>query len=526
MKLATARIRWFADGGYAAAVADPERRRFTLVEGGARAARVVHVDGDAWAEARHRPVAVAGGVATTEALVAFDGRELRREAAVSYPDGTRREDVARAGGGKPERTTHWRFGGGAGAEARWSSARERELTFSDADGVTTRVLHTTYGEDGSRQTDISGPDGSPLGSTFSSPAPGGAQGTAYDADGSETGSWLSGTAPDGSRTVAHTEPDGTLEYWSLSGPSPSGSRLDHGVIHPDGSGSSDSSTVLVSGDGSTVTVSQSTTRDAEGHWTETTGVRDDDSGASQELSWGVGADGVPFRSSRAADGQGSESLTTVYEFGDGSFIISTTSKGSDGSVSTTPPKAYGPDGNEVDSSSASQAAAALKAKQEKEQQEEQEQEEQEEQEDEEAGGQPSGGGSGSFPSDEGDDEGPPLGPGTFAESILGPLFGAGGGGPTGEGGEADETARIDAVRGRLVSEALAGGSGEAGWGDSGADESPRQPVFDQDLAAPLIANSEDWGDLNNPRALVAVVARTAGARAGAAARAAAALLGG
>jgi hypothetical protein len=90
-----------------------------------------------------------------------------------------------------------------------------------------------------------------------------------------------------------------------------------------------------------------------------------------------------------------------------------------------------------------------------------------------------------------------------------------------EGGDEGGSESSD-VRQRLIGEVLAGGSGgsDTGWGDTSGNERPGRAVFDQIVDAPLIAATDDWGDLNNPRALVGVVANVAGERAAVAARAA------
>ncbi len=511
MVLACARVRWFDDGAYAVSVADAARRRFTLIDGDNRAARVVHVDDDAWSEAWCGPVLVADGIAMTGIAVSFDGGELRREVEVSYPDGTRRHDTTRASGGEVERATHWSFPGGRSAEVRWTGWRERELTFTGADGAAARVLRTRYVEDSSRSTEVSGPNGSPLGSLLSSPSPGGRRGAAYDSDGSEITSWSSQRIAGGT-VITSGRHDGTIEQTVVSDASPSGTSIQHMTINPDGSGSMDSSSTLVRRDGSTATVTTTLIQDAQGHSTETVEVRDDASGVSKTMTEGFNSLGEEYRSAKEVDGQGNESQTTITYHADESFTITTASKGADGQ-GTIDSQTYDAAGNEI-----SPGQAANAAKQAEEQQAEEERGAEEEREREEGGGgQPVGGGSGSFPSEEGGDEGPPLGPGTFAESALGSLLGLGGGGPDGGEGNAGETA-IDAVRGRLVGDVLSGGNGEAGWGDSTSDEAPGHPIFDQELDAPLLAANEDWGDLNNPHALATVVERVAGAGAGAVAR--------
>ncbi len=118
--------------------------------------------------------------------------------------------------------------------------------------------------------------------------------------------------------------------------------------------------------------------------------------------------------------------------------------------------------------------------------------------------------------DDGTDEGPPSFRGGAGLGDLGLLGGGLGGHRGGDGGgdsgderEGGYQGRIGVIRDKLQKIVVDGGDEGTGWGDSGSDESASGPSFRVDLDGHSIGVTDDWGDLNNPRALIAFAAQLA-----------------
>src|SRR4051795_3700793 len=157
--LPAARLRRFADGSYALAVADQKRGRYTLIKGDAGRARVVHVDGKQWTEASAVEVLVPAGTATRTIAVSGEDGALRRRSLTRYPLGTVLDDLATIGSdGVRNASSAWTWNDGNSAEALWSPQGERTLTYFDVDKRAERRFVTKLAGD-AFQTEITGTDG-------------------------------------------------------------------------------------------------------------------------------------------------------------------------------------------------------------------------------------------------------------------------------------------------------------------------------------------------------------------------------
>jgi hypothetical protein len=132
-----------------------------------------------------------------------------------------------------------------------------------------------------------------------------------------------------------------------------------------------------------------------------------------------------------------------------------------------------------------------------------------------------------MPSDCGTDEGPRIGGklnGSGGLSALGTLgdLGWGAGGDGGDGG--DPGTEYDGVYQDLIGEIGNGGlpsggsRGDGGWGEGGGSEGPPTVQFSGSRGAMIGLGghvpTEDWGDWNDPRVLVAFAATAFGVSVG------------
>jgi hypothetical protein len=533
------RVKRFANGSYAISAIDRERGQFTLVEGSVARARIVQVDGKRWKESLAGSALVSSGLASRAVAFAGTDQTLTGRSVTDYPSGTSREDALQISGAKVQRSTSWAFRDGSSARSVWETARVGELVRTDRAGKVREILRTVADSSG-RTLTTSAFDGdmNPMGQTRSQFLPGGMfMSNTEDSSGDIV---TSGTVVlhEGSTTgVIQTEghKDGTI-HQTVNGSDGAGSSYSSDMtVSPDGSFSGSSEGSFPGIEGFTVTVRQSGQNDpatgsASGFMTVE--GRNNATGATVSDTGGVNSAGEDFQTAGASDGQGNESQTTVTNHADGGFSITTISKDSDGNV-TIDSQDFDKDGNPVTPGGGDQGGGSGG--------------------DQGGGGgggdqgggggggdeggggggdeggggggdegggggdEGGGGGQGSEPSDDGTDEGPPRINFGKSSSMFGDEFGGpfsvvrgsvGGGGDDGDGQGIDP--RMSGMRGALVADVDEGG-------DGGGDPNGGSGIALSDtLRRPAgIVPTDDWGDTNNPRVLVATVALIAGARAGA-----------
>jgi hypothetical protein len=516
--LGSVRVRRFADGSYAVSVRDRETQRSTLIEGDARRARLVHVDGDAWTEVATAPLVVPSGVARTTVRVAADGDgTVRRHGLTEYPNGTRRADRLTLGGDAFERVSHWELPDGTAAQARWEPDGSRQLVELEAGGEPTRTLRN-------------GPVGGGI-AQFAVPAEGAiSRRVIQHRDGSTTAREVI-TGPDGATgsIVTTVHPDRSAEQHIVTSELGSSSRTDY-TIGATGSTEGHSSATIDTPDG-VVSVDVSSRFDTgTSRHSEEVVITHIGTGAIETVR--VGGDtstGERSTATTARDGAGNESESRLDLHGDGSSTLTVVSRGAGGEV-TIEETGFDADGRETGSAT----SGPPEARGEGERPSEGGSEGHAGDERPDDGERPHGeDGDGSLPSEEGSGDG--LGPtgGGGADEILGRHLGLGAGGirgaglggllggvlsggvPTGpEPGELEidiDTADLAAVvHHRLSADAATGGA------TSGV------AILDTVLAAPLVTSADTtdgWGDVTNPAALAEAVQRIAGAAAGAVAQA-------
>jgi hypothetical protein len=158
----TVRVRTFTGGGYAVSVADSANDRFTLIEGSATSARVVHVNGGQWSET----VAVAAGVPGVSSVVTRIGADpaglLTGAARTVFTTGVVRQDSASSATGH---IAAWTFPDGRSSQVTWGVDGRHEMVTSGPQGKVRRLLHTVADGPGRRVTQITDEAGNELGST-------------------------------------------------------------------------------------------------------------------------------------------------------------------------------------------------------------------------------------------------------------------------------------------------------------------------------------------------------------------------
>jgi hypothetical protein len=546
-------VRRWRNGWWSVTAHDAARERYTLVQGRrGRSARVVMVDAHRCVEATAQTARFAHGLgwAVIDARIDRHGWSGRMRRV--FPDGTVRIDDVRRGGRGGEAHAQWMFANGsradqtatpghlvtrlydrAGRQVRADSAtltRNRTdrvaayVTITDGAGNVVGHASTTRAKtaDGERASSVTERSSEVVSAESSSDV---------TSDGRKIGREVT-RGNDGSRTVTewtHYD-DGSHEQTEVT-TSGDTTTTTTSVTTPnaDGSTSTHTETTIEGADGSTTRTVSDSRADADGVTTDSTTTRD----------------GVTVgRSASGTDAEGNTSTASVYYNDDGSGVVVVTSRDKDGNSSTSADE-FDNQGNPTGSSSGSSGPSGGSAPSggsgggepqgggdapsggsssgggdppsggnpggg----------------DDDQGGGappEPSGGGGGERPAEDGSgggsDDGPHLG-GRFGpymlkglESVASDDEGDGEGGSDGEGPE------FSGMHGSLVHDVGGGGPPidpeGGGWGsDDGPEgtDGTGAPSFHVSADASVLAglghraNTEDWGDFNDPRVLVAVTA--------------------
>jgi len=553
--------RW-RDGSWAVAAMRNGAASGTLIESdGKAAARIVISNSDRSVEVTAQPVLYSKGLgrAVISAAMNQDGSRVLKAHRV-FPNGAVRIDEVRRRGSQGERHSVWSYANGSRIVARATQVSQHVEMFDRQARLTgSRMTQITQRSTGqiTFHTNVSDATGKAVGRLLGTAQLfGGRKMRIMSGEGpavpsrSEVRAVKSSTDmpayndvvknKDGSVTATSRQSDGKTTYSTET------------TFNEVGQPMQTVQTVTQSGEaGSNTTTTTVTMNTSDGHTIVTSAMYGDGPGGTWNGTWDTTVDGqVTARGAHSEDGNGNSSDTRVDYLPDGGGVITTTSTDSDGNTTTTstgfdkdgnpwdpsggaPSGGAGGGGTDTGGSSGTPSGGGSGT------------------EPGGGGGTPSGGGgggddpnsggdnggnppepsgggdNGGMPSDCGTDEGPRIGGklnGSGGLSALGTLgdLGWGAGGDGGDGG--DPGTEYDGVYQDLIGEIGNGGlpsggsRGDGGWGEGGGSEGPPTVQFSGSRGAMIGLGghvpTDDWGDWNDPRVLVAFAATAFGVSVG------------
>jgi len=556
-------VRRWSNGFWSVAASNESRGRYTLVEGRqGYSARVVMVDAHRRAEATVQPALYPCGQGWAVVAAQMDARgSFSGTARRIFPQGTIRTDTVRRNASRRQAKGHWLFRNGSSAEAVALPGKMR-ISFFDRDGylVGSRAAEVSRGRAGAIAAKTTIQDGRGVvvghGSSKRTPSADGSRMSAMsDIGGEVTTSESRVTVTDGVDKSGRSTQNGangsrTVSEWS-HGSDGSHTQKDVTTTADGRTITTDTATKPTSGGGST-SHTEVTIEGTDGSVTK--GVSDSRTtpGAGTTTDGTTTRDGeVVGRIASTADEAGNSSESRVEYNSDGSGALIVTSRDANGQVSTTVNR-FDKDGNPIPADAGAPGGGDPGGGQPG-------------GGGDPGGGQPEGGGDpgggqpeggGGQPEGGGDPGGgQPEGGGGQPEGGGDPPDGGGGGEggelPADDGGGGDEAPRLGGLLGPGVLNGLASlasdeGDGQDGegqgfsgvhddlvgsirrgggpidpeggdWGRDAGDGgmgSDTSPSFQMSADAGLIRRlkppghqpTDDWGDFNDPRVLVAVAA--------------------
>ncbi len=541
---AQVRVRLWSSGSYAVSMVDREAHTYTLVEGdGRHAAHVVEVTQKGWRERATASVFYPTGRGTLTVNVSSpEPAEVRRVTQTIFPNGTRRQDNTILEGKSLLRASRWDFPDGSSAIAE-DLGHSHTVVYQRVDGLVTQTRQSkiSFLLGGRRVTRTQLLDGSgqKIGSVVTMHTGNKVYVTTLDSQDIDIGNGQVFTSQsDGSTTTFTKNAAAGTSTWTTTTSSSEGATVT--TIVDDGGGNTSTNTKfsLDTGEGTSITGTTSDTQGNLGKSTHSDSTTYHNADGSSFTLGSTTVDGdLTSKTSSVDDGQGNSSTTTVTYNSDGTYTITTESTDSNGNTSGDS-QTYDQNGNPYDSGtgtgnipgsgttdnsgSGDGSGTADNSGS--------------------GGGDTSGSGSGSGGGDTsgsggGSGGGDTSGSGGGDTSGSGTTDNSGSGGDTSGSGGGDSSMPSDDGTGETPRrhlghsdgsfDGLLGGqnqgdggqqfsnsmasqlqasveNGGTGWGDSSSDEGPGRLVSDQSIDIRQIASAgDDWGNMNNPRALVA-----------------------